>query len=118
MTSDLKGAVKRARKAHDEAIKAYYIALAAKGQEGALPELDACQEAWDALMQAEGDLTRGEDQPMTTNLDRLLGVLKLTDPGDDALALLDRAREMLGYDDYNSFRECWFREYYPPCVAA
>jgi len=61
MASDLKGAVKRARKAHDEAIKAYYIALAAKGQEGALPELDACQEAWNALMQAEGDLTRGED---------------------------------------------------------
>ena len=54
---------------------------------------------------------------MTTNLDRLLALLAICAPGDDALELLDKARQTLPYADYRAFLLAWTTVFYGVIAA-
>ena len=55
---------------------------------------------------------------MADNLDRLLNILKITAPGDDALELLDKARNVLDFIHYRAFLYRWTAHYYGGELAA
>jgi hypothetical protein len=54
---DLKAEVKRARREYDDAAKAYHQAVRDEGYEAAQSYFKAANEAFAALMKAEGELT-------------------------------------------------------------
>ncbi len=55
---------------------------------------------------------------MADNLDRLLALLAICAPGDDALELLDKARNVLDFIYYRAFLYRWTAHFYGGELAA